>query len=100
MPVVSLRLEEKDLRLLREFARKEDKDRSAAVRELLNHGFRFKQLLRYKKGQCSLGRLSGDMGSTVSETLDFLAELGLPAPLEHSDYLQGFTSLAKLGRRR
>ena len=98
MPVVSLRLGERDLRQLQKLAKQEDKDRSAMARDLLNQGYKFKLLLRYKDGKYSLGRLSEAMGLTVSETLDFLGDLGLPAPLAFDDYLQGFSSLERLRR--
>jgi predicted transcriptional regulator len=100
MPVISVRLGDKELRRLESVAKQEDKDRSAAARELLNDGYRFKLLVRYREGRTSLGQLSEGMDLAASEVLDLLAELGLPSALAYDDYLQGFANLDRSRRKR
>lgn len=56
---------------------------------------KLKMLLAYRKGTASLSRLSKALGLSVGETMDFLAELGLKAPLRFDDYRAG----AKTARR-
>jgi hypothetical protein len=47
-------------------------------------------LKRYKGGKLSLGGLSKKLDISISETIDLLAELGIEAPIEFEDYLNGF----------
>lgn len=98
--MITLRLGEKELKKLESVAKQEDKDRSAAARELLNDGYKFKLLVRYREGRVSLGRLSEGMDLTASEVLDLLGELGLPSALGYDDYLQGFANLDRARRKR
>lgn len=90
MSVISLRLKDRDLKRLDEFSRLERKDRSTAVRELLDYGWEFLMLKHYKGGKLSLEGLAKKLDISISEAIDFLAELGTEAPIEFEDYLKGF----------
>ncbi len=48
---------------------------------------------RYKEGKFSLGSLAEQLGRPLAETIDMLADLGVPSPLEYDDYLEGFEHL-------
>ena len=70
------------------------KDRSAVARELIDHGWEFLMIKRYKDGKLSLAGLASELDVSVSEALDLLAELGVEAPIEYDDYLKGLGLLA------
>jgi predicted transcriptional regulator len=90
MGVISLRLKDKDIERLDELSRLEHKDKSTIARELLEHGWEFLMLKRYKDGKLSLGGLAKKLNISISEAIDLLAELGIEAPIEFEDYLKGF----------
>jgi predicted DNA-binding protein len=47
MPVMSIRLSEKELKRLKALAKEEDKEKSSLARELLANGLKYKMLLAY-----------------------------------------------------
>ena len=93
MPIVSVRIDEKHAAKIRELASRENKDQSTIARELLTYGILHLMIRRYKEGRLSLGKLAQELDQPVGETLDLLADLGVPAPIEYDDYLQGFENL-------
>ncbi len=48
---------------------------------------------RYKKGELSLGDLARELGISLSETIDLLVKLGVRAPIDYDDYLEGYKAL-------
>src|SRR3989344_2324956 len=96
MPVMSVRLSEKEAKLIQSIATDEDKEKSSEARELIMDGIKYKMLLSYKQGKASLGTLAKKLGMSISEALDLLASLGIPAPISYDDYLQGHESMRKL----
>ena len=50
-------------------------------------------LCMYREGRLSLGSLSKELKMPLSSTIDFLAKLGVHAPLEYEDSLQGLDLL-------
>ncbi len=72
------------------------RDKSLQARELIMDAIKFKMVLSYQQGKTSLGTLAQKLGMTLSEALDLLADLGIPAPLSFDDYLAGNESLRKL----
>ena len=89
MTVMSLRLTDEELHKIQNLSKTEAKERSTVVRELLEEGWTFHMLRRYREGKLSLGRLAKTLGKSLSETLDLLSEFGQPTPLDYEDYLQG-----------
>ena len=89
MPVMSVRLSEKELKLIQALAKEEAKEKSSEARELMLDGIKYKMLLGYKQGRISLGTLAEKLGLSLSEALDLLGSLGIPAPISNDDYLQG-----------
>lgn len=87
MPVMSVRLSEKEANLIQVLAAEDAKEKSAEARELIMDGIKFKLIRNYNQRKASLGTLARKMGMTVSEAIDFLAELGIPAPISYQDYL-------------
>ena len=96
MPVMSVRLSEKELKLIQAMALEDDKEKSSEARELMLDGIKYKLLVGYKQGKVSLGTLAHKLGMSLSEALDLLASLGVPAPISYDDYLQGLKTARKL----
>lgn len=94
MGVISLRLENSELRRIDDLSSQEHKGRSAVARELIRQGWQFQMLKQYRNGKLSLGGLAKSLDLSVSETIDLLAELGIESPIEYEDYLKGFEALA------
>lgn len=93
MNVLSIRLGEEELRQIKVLAKEGHMDQSHAARELIREGWEFHLLCMYKDGSLSLGSLSKELKMSLSSTIDFLGKLGIPAPLEYEDYLQGLDLL-------
>lgn len=89
MTVMSLRLTDRELRMIQGLSRAESKERSKVVRELLEEGWMFHMLRLYREGTLSLGRLAKRLNRSLSETIDLLSEFGQPAPIDYEDYLKG-----------
>ncbi len=89
MNVLSVRLDEEELRHIKALAKKEETGQSQIARELINEGWKFYLLRMYKEGKLSLGSLAKELNMTISSAIDFLEKLGIPAPLEYEDYLEG-----------
>ena len=96
MPVMSVRLSDKEVKLIQALAQEEDKEKSSEARELMLDGIKYKMLLGYKQGKVSLGMLAKKLGMSLSDVLDLLASLGIPAPISYDDYLQGLETARKL----
>ena len=94
MGVVSLRLKDAELKKLEELSRMEHKEKSAVARELINYGWEFLMLKQYREGKLSLGALAEKLNISIVEVIDFLAELGIEAPIQYEDYLRGIEVLA------
>jgi len=93
MGVISLRLENSELRRIDDLSIKEHKGRSAVVRELIRQGWQFRMLKQYCDGKLSLEGSAKTLDLSVGETIDLLAELGIESPIEYEDYLKGFEVL-------
>ena len=96
MTVMSLRLGDRAMKIIREISRREERDRSTVVRELIEEGWMLHLLRLYRERKISLGGLSRSLDRSLSETLDLLSEFGQTAPIEYEDYLQGQKTAAKL----
>lgn len=89
MTVLSLRLHDREINRLTELSLSERKDKSSVARELIDYGWEFVMLRQYRMGKISVGTLAEKLELSISETIDFLAEFGITAPLDFDDYLQG-----------
>lgn len=94
MPVMSLRLNDKETRKIAVLASQEKKEKSAAARELINAGWTFRYLMEYHRGKISLGKTAEKLGLTINEVLDLLAETGVQSPLRYDEYLEGLQNLS------
>jgi predicted HTH domain antitoxin len=93
MPVISLRLKDKDFSRLDEFSKMVNKDKSTVARELLENGWKFSMISLYGAGKLSLGTLASKLELSISETIDLLAAVGIKSPVGYDDYLKGFETL-------
>lgn len=98
MTTLSLRLPESVFQKLVKWARLAHKDKSSAARELMECGWRFVLLEAYRDGKLSLGALAQELGSSVSETMDLLAQHGLSARVGYDDYLQSLKHVKRVWR--
>jgi hypothetical protein len=98
MPVMSIRLSEKELKRLKALAKEEDKEKSSLARELLANGLKYKMLLAYKEGKVSVAKLSKSLDLSLSEAIDLLSLFGLQSPISYDDYLQGVETARKVIR--
>lgn len=96
MPVLSVRLDDKDFERLKELASKEKKDQSTLARELIIYGWNYMMVQRYREGKLSLGKLAKQLGISLSETIDLLADMGVEAPIDYDDYLKGYETLRRV----
>lgn len=51
---------------------------------------------RYREGKLSLGKLAKELEQSLSETIDFLAEMGIEAPIDYDDYVKGYETLRRV----
>lgn len=65
MDVMSLRLSEQEQKYIVKWARQEKTDKSHAVRELINYGWKFALLERYRQGKTSLALLAKELNLTI-----------------------------------
>ncbi len=98
MPVMSIRLSEKELKRLKALAKEEDKEKSSLARELLANGLKYKMLLAYKEGKVSIAKLSKNLDLSLSEAIDLLSLFGIQSPISYDDYLQGVETARKVIR--
>ncbi len=90
MSVISLRLKDKETKRIDELSKAENRDRSSVARELLDYGWTFLMISRYREGKISLEILSKKLDLSISEAIDLLAEYGVESTVTYEDYLQGF----------
>ncbi|MFA4820227.1 MAG: UPF0175 family protein [Candidatus Aenigmatarchaeota archaeon] len=93
--VVSLRLDKREIEIL-ENMEKTEKDKSAAARELINNGWKFVILRLYRNGKISTGKAAKELGISISEFIDMLAELGIRSDVTYEDYLESQKTMKKV----
>jgi len=90
MGVISLRLRDDEIQRIEKIAKEEKKDKSTVVREIIDYGLVYLMIRQYKERKLSLERLSKELNLSVSETIDFLSDWGIQAPIDYDDYLEGY----------
>ncbi|MBI4669851.1 MAG: hypothetical protein HY747_11860 [Elusimicrobia bacterium] len=95
MPVMSVRLSDREHAKILALAKQQDKEKSSLAKELIAEGLKYKALLAYRQGKASLSMLSKTLSLSLSETLDLLTTFGIEAPVSFGDYLQGFETAKK-----
>lgn len=93
--VVSLRLDRKEIEILKNME-KTEKDKSAAARELIKKGWAFVILQLYRNGKISTSKAAKELDISVSEFIDLLAELGIESPVDYEDFLESQKTIKKL----
>ncbi len=94
--IMSIRLPEEDIELINQFAIEMKKDKSTAVRELVEMGKLYFAINEYAQGKISLGKAAEKAGLTISEIMDLLTSLGIKNKLEINDYLESKKTTEKL----
>ena len=90
MSVISLRLKDKETKRIDELSKTENRDRSSVARGLLDYGWTFLMISRYREGKISLEIISKKLDLSISEAIDLLAEYGVESTVTYEDYLKGF----------
>lgn len=93
MKTTSFRLDDRELERIEKLAREEGDDKSQSVRKLLDYGWEYLMIRRYKDGKLSLSRLSQELEEPISEVIDLLADLGVQSPLEKDEVMEGYEAL-------
>lgn len=93
--VMSVRLNSEGLRRLRELSKREKKEMSAVARELMDYGWVFLMLREYREGKRSLGSFAKELGVSLAEAIDVLADLGVRSPIEYDDYLKSYAAASE-----
>ncbi len=93
--VISLRLKEQEKMHIRDVARQTNKDKSTVARELIEYGWRYLVIQRYKEGRISLSKTAKELRMSISECIDFLTEFGIKSPITFEEYIAGEESLKK-----
>jgi predicted HTH domain antitoxin len=89
---MSVRLDNKTLRRLRELSSRENKEVSTVARELIDQGLELVTLREYREGKLSLGSVAKRLDMSLSEVIDLLSELGVRSPIEYDDYLKSYAA--------
>ena len=92
--VMSVRLDAENIRRIRQLAKRDKKEISTVARELMNYGWVFLLLREYRQRKISLGTLARQLGISLSETIDLLADWGVKSPLDYEDYLKSYAAAA------
>ena len=95
-----MRLGPEEEQRIAELAKALKKDKSAVTRELIDQGWTFLWLGRYRRGKVSLEVLAAKLGMPLSDLIDFLAEQRVEAPIDLTDYLAGVGVLGSSRRKR
>ena len=95
---VSLRLDERELEILKQLE-KSEKDKSAAARELIKNGWKFMVLKMYREGKISTGNAAKELEISISEFIDLLKELGIRSPIQYEDFIESSKAMKKLRKQ-
>ena len=87
--VMTVRLPQEDLRIIGEISKKQKKDKSTTVRELVELGRIYLAITQYQENKISIGRASEIAGLPISEMMDLISKAGIKSKLEIEDYLEG-----------
>lgn len=98
MSVVSLRLQERDLKRIEELAAQEHKDNSTVARELLEQGWEYRMVMRYKEGRPSISSLAEKLECSLGEAIDLPVEFNVEAPIDYDSNLQSFEGIRPRNR--
>ncbi len=94
--IMSIRLPQEDVKTIKEIAATEKIDKSTAVRELVEGGLIYFSISKYREGRISIGKAAEIAHLSLSEMIDLLAGLGIPATMDLGDYLAGSQTAGKL----
>jgi len=87
--VMTVILPQEDLRIIGEISKKQKKDKSTIVRELVELGKIYFAITQYQENKISIGRASEIAGLPISEMMDLISKAGIKSKLEIEDYLEG-----------
>ena len=87
--IVTLRLSTPDIALLERLGKKEKKDRSTTLRDLVTKGRLYVAIEKYSTSEASLEKAAEIAGITVSQMMQLLERFGIETKLTLTDYFAG-----------
>ena len=93
---MSIRMDRENYEFLSEMSKQQSSDLSKAVRELVTRGRVLLAVERYKSGEASLGNAAEVAGLPIGQMMDVLKGFGIKSRIEHEDYRQSLTNLARV----
>lgn len=97
--VVSLRLDSREIEILKN-VEKTEKDKSTAARQLIGNGWKFTVLKLYREGKISTEKAAKDIGISVTEFIELLKELGIRTPIEYEDFLESQKTMKEIWKQK
>jgi len=94
--ILSVRLDDDDLRFVKAEAKEENVDKAKVIRELLEKGRLQIAIEQHRVGKISIGKAAEKAGLTISEMMDLLSELGIKNRMTKEQYLQSVKNLEKV----
>ena len=94
--VMTVRLPEKDVKMVEQISFEEKTDKSKTIRELFDLGRIYFAILKYKEGKVSIGKAAKIADLSISEMMDLLANLGIKSSLDVMDYKEGLKNLKEI----
>ena len=99
MAVKSIRLTEDIERAIRYVAKREKTEQAQTLRTLTRLGFQAYVARSYQRGELTLREAAGLLGLGTWETLDLLADSGVPGNVTAADILAGLKHLRQTPSR-
>ena len=93
---LSIRIADNDYKFLFSLAKKESKDVSKKIMELVDLGRVMLAINKYKKSEASIEKAARIAGVSISEMMDILSEYGVDSNIEYEGYLKGLEGLKKI----
>ena len=93
--VVSLRLDKREIEILKALE-KTEKDKSAAARELIKKGWILTILKLYREGKISTEKAAKELEVSISEFIELLKELGIRSPIEYEDFVESQKTIERI----
>lgn len=94
--IITLRLSTPDIALLERLGKKEKKDRSTTLRDLVTKGRLYVAIEKYSINEISLEKAAEIAGITVSQMMQLLERFGIEAKLTVADYFAGKAAAEKI----
>jgi len=94
--IITLRLSNEDISTIDQLSKKNKKNRSLLLRDLLLKGKIYLAIEKYVNGDISISKAAEIAQISISEMMDLLSKLGIGSKLTLNDYFDGKETAEKL----